>query len=122
MSSPATKRARKLRRNETEAEGALWRILRGQQFHGFKFRRQRPLAGYVLDFFCEELRLCVEVDGGQHGERAAEDAARTAALAALGVEVVRYWNNEVLSNLEGVWTDLEGVVRRRRDALEPRTD
>lgn len=114
MSSPATRKARGLRRRETEAEQTLWRRLRGQQFHGLKFRRQHPLAGYVLDFFCEELRLCVEVDGGQHDARAAQDAARTAALKALGVEVVRYWNSEVLGNLDGVWADLEGVVRRLR--------
>ena len=110
-----------MRRNETEAERVLWRRLRGQQFHDLKFRRQHPLAGYVLDFFCEELRLCIEIDGGQHDARAAQDAARTAALNALGVEVVRYWNNAVLGNLEGVWADLEGVVRRRRAGLTPRS-
>jgi len=121
MSSPATKRARRLRRNETDAERALWNALRGQQLQGLKFRRQHPLAGFTLDLFCEELRLCVEVDGGQHAERTEEDEARTAKLATLGVEVVRYWNNDVMTNLSGVWDDLQRVVERRRASLAQRS-
>jgi len=115
MSSAATKRARTLRRSETVAEQALWRALRDRQ-SGVKFRRQHPLAGFTLDLYCEELKLCVEVDGGQHDAQADEDARRTAALNRLGVEVVRYWNNEVLENFEGVWTQLaEEIERRRRE-------
>ena len=113
---PAIARARRLRRNETEAERKLWAALRSVQLGGLHFRRQHPTGRFTLDFYCEPLRLCVEVDGGQH-EGSAEDVKRTAHLNALGIKVVRYWNNEVLNNLEGVWAHLEGVIARRRAEL-----
>ena len=106
-------RARHLRRDATDAERFLWRLLRNRQFLGFKFRRQHPLAGYVLDFYCHEARLAIELDGGQHAEpeRATLDAKRTQELETLGVRVVRFWNNDVLRNPEGVleviWAALE---------------
>lgn len=97
--------ARTLRRNETEAEKALWRVLRGRQLLGFKFRRQSPIAGFIADFLCEELRIIVEADGGQHADSAA-DRDRTLRLQAAGYQVIRYWNNDILTNLEGVLEDL----------------
>jgi len=92
-------RARQLRREPTEAENRLWGILRGRQLHGAHFRRQHPISPYVADFACVAARLVVEVDGGQHADA---DAARDAYLTRHGWQVLRFWNNEVLENLDGV--------------------
>ncbi|MBI4519049.1 MAG: endonuclease domain-containing protein [Deltaproteobacteria bacterium] len=94
--------ARLLRKNPTEAERTLWRYLRLRQLHGHKFRRQQPLGPYVADFACLERRLIVEVDGAQHAEQAGRDAQRTAWLESQGFRVLRFWNNEVLRNHDGV--------------------
>ena len=93
--------ARRLRKNMTDAERVLWRELRAARLGGYRFRRQTPLGKYVVDFVCLEARLVVEVDGGQHVERQEEDARRTAWLESQGFRVLRFWNNEVLGNLEG---------------------
>jgi len=92
--------ARHLRRNATDVEDLLWRNLRNRQLGGLKFRRQATLGNAIADFFCAEKRLIVELDGGQHSAEA--DAERTAKLAALGCRVIRFWNNEVIENLDGV--------------------
>jgi very-short-patch-repair endonuclease len=94
--------ARKLRRHQTDAERTLWFRLRDRRLAGLKFRRQMPIDPYVVDFCCEAARVIVEVDGGQHSTRTAEDEARTAALEARGYLVLRFWNNDVLQNLDGV--------------------
>lgn len=100
-------RARNLRANMTDAEARLWNALRRDQLNGFSFRRQHPIGPYTVDFYCSKLRLAVEVDGGQHAElRKQSDDRRTAWLTENGITVVRYWNNEVLSNLDGVLSDL----------------
>src|SRR5579863_525367 len=93
--------ARKLRANSTDAEMRLWSRLRRKQLDGFRFRRQQPLGNYVVDFFCPEAKLIVEVDGGQHAESASDDV-RTRWLEARGDRIVRFWNNDVLANTEGV--------------------
>jgi very-short-patch-repair endonuclease len=105
-------RARLLRQNGTEAEHALWRCLRDRALAGSKFRRQVPLGPFIADFVCFERKLIVEVDGGQHadGTPARRDAARTAWLEAQGYRVVRFWNNDVLSNPDGVLEALRGLV------------
>ena len=92
-----TEVARKLRRNQTWAEKLLWRWLRDRRFNGYKFRRQRPMGRYILDFFCEEARLNLELDGGGHGapEQHAKDTARDAWLATQGVQVLRFWNSRL---------------------------
>ena len=95
-------RARELRRNLTDAEGRLWRLLRGRHFSGFKFRRQHPLGPYVADFVCLERRLIIEADGGEHADRAGRDQERTRWLAARGYRVVRFWNHQVLGETEAV--------------------
>jgi very-short-patch-repair endonuclease len=106
-----TARARSLRANMTDAELRLWRALRRDQLNGFSFRKQHPIGPYTVDFYCSRLRLAVEVDGGQHAEqRKHADDRRTQWLAEKGVTVVRYWNNDVLSNLEGVLSDLVAHV------------
>ncbi len=93
---------RKLHTSMTDAEMHLWQCLRRRQMGGFKFRRQHPFGDYILDFVSLEAGLVIEVDGGQHGEKMKEDAARTANLAAAGFRVLRFWNNEVLHDIEAV--------------------
>ena len=95
-------RARTLRRNPTEAERALWRHLRLRQLDGYKFRRQQPLGPYILDFICLEKRLIVELDGGQHAEQVVADAERTAWLEGQGFRVLRFWNHDVLKDIQAV--------------------
>ncbi|MEJ5976183.1 endonuclease domain-containing protein [Novosphingobium sp. PS1R-30] len=97
--------ARQLRRNMTDAERYLWHALRARRFAGWKFRRQVSVGPFVADFLCHAARLIVEVDGGQHS--AAVDAQRTALLESMGYRVARYWNHEVLENIEGVLRALE---------------
>jgi adenine-specific DNA-methyltransferase len=94
--------ARGLRRNMTDAEHALWRILRSRQLEGFKFRRQHSIGRYVVDFVCLERKVVIEVDGGHHVERAEADSERTKYLESEGFRVIRFWNNEVLAEMEGV--------------------
>ena len=96
-----TLRAQQLRNNATNAERALWRHLSKRQLQGFKFSRQMPVGPFICDFLCRERMLVVEVDGGQHAE-SARDATRTAYLEDQGYRVIRFWNNEVMGNLEGV--------------------
>jgi very-short-patch-repair endonuclease len=98
----AIERARNLRRNQTEAEQRLWNALRDRQLDGAKFRRQVPLPPYFGDFVCFERKLVVELDGGQHAEREDYDETRTKTLEQRGYRILRFWNNEVMGNLEGV--------------------
>jgi very-short-patch-repair endonuclease len=98
--------ARELRRNNTDAELSFWLQVRDRRFQGLKFRRQVPLGNYVVDFLCNERKLIVELDGGQHSEQETDDAARTAWLEAQGYRVVRFWNNDVMGDLDGVLTAL----------------
>jgi len=97
----AVQRARQLRRASTEAEKKLWRALRSK-LPQYKWRRQMPVGPYFTDFACFAEMLIVELDGGQHAAAADKDAARTAFLAAQGYRVLRFWNNDVLSNSDGV--------------------
>ena len=100
------RKARDLRNAGTDAERRLWQHLRLKQLGGCKFRRQVPVAGYIADFLCPEMRLIVELDGGQHVERAAYDARRTCVLEAEGYRVLRYWNDDVLVRTNGVLEDI----------------
>ena len=103
-------RVRSLRHESTDAERVLWSRLRSRHIGGFKFRRQHEFGGCVLDLYCAEARLAVEVDGGQHvsSEGAARDAERTQVLAANGIRVLRFTNTQVLGQLDAV---LEAVLR-----------
>jgi very-short-patch-repair endonuclease len=94
--------ARKLRRDQTDVERKLRFRLRDRRLRGSKFRRQMPIGPHVADFCCESLRLIIELDGGQHSLNTAADAHRTAALEARGYLVLRFWNNDVLQNIDGV--------------------
>ena len=100
---PATlKRATRLRGAMTEAEKKLWYRLRLNQIGGYAFRRQVSIGHYVADFACLRKKLVIEVDGGQHDWQKAADDERTAELEARGYRVIRFWNNEVLQNTDGV--------------------
>ena len=98
----AARRARSLRQNMTEAESRVWQILRLRQMNGYKFRRQAPIGRYIADFACHEARLIVEIDGGQHDPSSPREAERSRFLHNEGYRVLRFWNNEVLANLDGV--------------------
>ena len=98
----ADQRARRLRRNPTDAEKKLWSLLRRKQLSGYRFRRQVPIGPYVVDFACLAAHLVIEVDGGQHALSVERDKERTTWLEARGYKVVRFWNNEVLGNPDGV--------------------
>jgi very-short-patch-repair endonuclease len=102
-----TRTARTLRKTQTEAEAMLWARLRHRGHAGRKFRRQVPMGPYVVDFACLEEDLVIEIDGGQHAERKDKDEKRTAWLEGRGLRVMRFWNNEVLENIEGVLIAIE---------------
>jgi adenine-specific DNA-methyltransferase len=104
-------RARELRRESTNAERALWQDLRGRRFAGFKFRRQRPIGKFIVDFVCLERRLIIELDGGQHAEQAEYDARRSAALERLGYQVSRFWNVDVLGDRADVLDTIDRLLR-----------
>lgn len=95
-------RARKLRKNPTNAERLLWQKLRYWQMDGCKFRRQQPLGHYIVDFVCLQKRLIIEIDGGQQAQRREYDKERDAWLRAQGFVVLRVWNNDAMQNIEGV--------------------
>ena len=108
---PVRERARDLRKNPTEAERFLWRHLRRRQLGGFRFRRQHAIGPYILDFYCFEERVAIEVDGGQHTSQGAYDSERTSFLESEGVRVLRFWNNQVLGEIEAVkHVILEGLA------------
>lgn len=108
----ANEQARHLRKNMTDAERALWRVLRCYKDRGFHFRRQVPLGKYIADFACHSARLIIEVDGGQHGtdKGIAADAVRTAWLEGQGYRVMRFWNTDVLQNIAGVTQSIEAAL------------
>lgn len=111
-------KARLLRKNSTDAEKRLWGWLRNRGLNGWKFRRQFPIGQYIVDFECHELKLIVEADGGQHAKRQLYDIRRTEYLQSKGYQIVRFWNNEVLGNLEGVLEALTlSLSQRERDLL-----
>ncbi|MEX1107731.1 MAG: DUF559 domain-containing protein [Dongiaceae bacterium] len=110
----STDRARELRRNSTDVERVLWRRLRHRQFLGLKFRRQHPVGPYVTDFYCEALHLVIELDGGQHTTNAMADARRTAFLESKELTVIRFWNNDVLKNVDGVLESLAEIIRQQQ--------
>ncbi|MBY0269884.1 MAG: endonuclease domain-containing protein [Burkholderiales bacterium] len=106
-------RSRKLRSTLTDAEQLLWHHLRHRQITGIKFRRQHPVGRYVVDFVCLAKRLAIEVDGGQHAEMKPQDQQRDAFLAQQGFRVLRFWNSEVLGNIEGVMGKIWAAVSEK---------
>ena len=101
-----TARARLLRHKMTDVERLLWQSLRYKQLNGHRFRRQHPIGQYIVDFACVEQKLAIELDGGQHQEQAAYDLQRTTFMEAQDWKVLRFWNNDVLNNMDGVLTKI----------------
>ena len=103
-------RARKLRQNATDAETLLWRHLRDRRLAGFKFRRQHVIGHYIVDYVCPSEKLIVELDGGQHADRVAYDERRTGYLESNGFRVVRFWNNDLLRDVDSVLVVILGLL------------
>lgn len=97
-----TQVAKELRKNSTEAENLLWRHLKAKRLEGLKFRRQEQIGRFIADFVCYERGIIVEADGGQHAVETEKDEERTQWLNSQGFTVLRFWNNEILTNIEGV--------------------
>ncbi|HTL47298.1 MAG TPA: DUF559 domain-containing protein [Verrucomicrobiae bacterium] len=95
-------RAKILRKNVTDAEKLLWNNLRANRLNGFKFRRQHPVDVWILDFACPQLKLAIEIDGGQHAARKNEDEHRSRELGKRGWRVLRFWNHEALASIDAV--------------------
>src|SRR5580700_11084869 len=113
MRTPEQIRAdsRRLRREQTPAENMLWQNLRAKRLNGAKFPRQHAIGDYIVDFCCLQHRLVVEVDGGQHTAEAEKDAARTARLEAHGFKVIRFWNEDVMRDLDGMLTSIVDALK-----------
>jgi len=101
--------ARHMRNNPTDAEAALWRVLSARKVGGFRFNRQVRIKPFICDFVARTPRLVIELDGGQHAESEA-DARRTRYIEARGYRILRFWNNDVLGNLDGVVAEIERVL------------
>lgn len=119
MSSHPGKRihrlAHNLRANATPAEKKLWASLRESRLDGFQFRRQFPIGDFIVDFCCRSSRLVVELDGSQHGDDPAcvnADAARTALISQRGYSVMRFWNQEIIDNLDGVLEQILAALKQ----------
>lgn len=113
-----TQSARNLRQHMSGAEGRLWYLLRRKQLDGFHFRRQQPIGSFIVDFVCLKERLIIELDGGSHTETQGYDEVRTAWLKAKGYRVLRFWNNDVMGNQEGVVEMIfEALHQERRSPL-----
>jgi very-short-patch-repair endonuclease len=108
--SGSTSKARRLRKNQTDAERILWLRLRDRRLNGLKFRRQVPVDRYVVDFLCADAHLVIEVDGGQHAT--ADETNRTRILETMGYLVLRFWNNELHENIDGVLETILNVLDR----------
>ena len=115
MASKFTNIARMLRKRSTNAENLLWKKLRGKQLEGYKFRRQEPVGPYIVDFVNFEKGIVIELDGGQHAIERENDKKRDAWLNAEGFNVLRFWDNEIFDNLEGIVE----VVRKRLFSPSP---
>jgi very-short-patch-repair endonuclease len=109
--------AKRLRRQQTDAEPILWFRLRGRRLAGWKFRRQVPVDRFIVDFVCADAKLVVELDGGQHAVRPLQDEERTRTLEAMGYLVPRFWNNDVMRNLDGVLQEIINTLSQH--APEP---
>jgi very-short-patch-repair endonuclease len=102
LSDASVRHAREMRRDPTDAERKLWSSLRNRQIANLKFRRQHPMGPFIVDFCCIEKKLVIELDGSQHSDDQQYDLRRTEALRELGYRVIRFWNVDVLKNIEGV--------------------
>jgi len=106
MRSYLTKLAKQFRRKMTDAERVLWSHLRAKRLNNLKFRRQQPIGNYIVDFICFEKKIIIEVDGGQHMENKKTDLKRTQWLNEKGYRVIRFWNNDIMQNISGVYKEI----------------
>ncbi len=102
-------RSRELRKGQTPAEAKLWSILRNRGLNGFKFKRQTTIGSFIVDFSCSDAKLVIELDGGQHLEQEEYDQQRTAFLESQGYRVLRFWNNDVMNNIDSVIISIQGA-------------
>ena len=117
-----TDRARELRRHQTQAETIFWEAVRRKQFYGLKFVRQKPLLGFIADFYCARLKLVIELDGNIHDETQEYDGIRSEQLKSFGITVIRYTNDDVVNNLGGVLFDLLTRIKKSGRALPSGSD
>ena len=105
--------ASNLRKNQTPAEQLLWSKLRSRGLSGYKFRRQHPIDKYILDFYCSEAKLAIELDGGDHSaiQSMNRDKERTLNLQKIDIRVIRFWNHEVLNNLDEVIMEIDAILQ-----------
>ena len=108
-----TRRSRELRNNATPAERKLWKRIRNRQLSGIRFNRQVPIGPFICDFAARTALVIIELDGGQHAVRTLEDERRTRFLEGRGYRVLRFWNNHVLENVEGVVTVIQNALNDR---------
>jgi very-short-patch-repair endonuclease len=114
--NPALKKlARQLRENSTISEVLLWRYLKGKQIFGYDFDRQKPIDNYIVDFFCNELMLAIEIDGETHNDKGEEDKDRQARLEQLGIRFLRFTDMDVKHNIEGVIATIENLVKKNTE-------
>lgn len=108
-------KCRRLRKNQTDAEKKLWTLLRNRQLNGIKFRRQFSIGNYILDFYCPQYRLGIEADGGQHYEDEGKqrDELRTRELNKLGIDILRFNDREILTNINGVYEIIQKTIGKR---------
>ena len=115
FSSSIVDQCREQRKSPTEAESVLWEQLRNRNLGGYKFRRQHPIGGYILDFYCSEAKIGIEMDGSvyKEPEQIVYDHQRSATLVELGVEVIRFWNSEVTDNCNDVLSRILEKIEKR---------
>ncbi len=111
-------KARSLRKNQTDVEQLMWKHLRNRRLFNYKFRRQFPIEPYIADFACLELKLIIELDGGQHASRINYDDQRSLFLKQRGFKVIRFWNNDVIENTEGVLEAIRLVILETAEITE----
>ena len=111
MNQPTTLKALNLRHEPTDAEALLWYFLKDRSFFGYKFRRQHPFSPYIVDFYCAEKKLIIELDGGHHLQQKEYDAERTRFLEVQGNKVLRFWNDEVFNRTADVFREIESFLK-----------
>ncbi len=111
--------ARENRKHPTQVEQKMWfEILRSKQFETYKFLRQKPLDNFIADFYCAELMLIIEIDGDSHAMQEEYDILRSEKLGIYGIKVIRYTNNDIMSNIEGVYEDLKDRIKKyKKDCI-----
>ena len=113
--------ARRLRKDQTDAEQKLWSLLRNRQLYEVKFRRQFPIDSYIIDFYTPKYKLGIEADGGQHYEETGkiQDEIRERALAKYGIKILRFSDRDILTNIDGVYENIERTICEIRNSPSP---